>query len=443
MNRATLIMVACAAVTLGGALWMAPDTVYPAAFEDTGEPLFRDFTDFTGATSLAVVAWNEDSAKVTRFKVEQKAGRWVIPSHHDYPADAAERLGKAAASFIDVKRDIYYGDKPDDHARFGLLDPEDTAGKADEKATRFTLKEASGAILVDIFVGRTVPGKDGFHYVRLPDSKRVYGSELELDISTRFTDWIEQDLLQIDRADVVTLIYDPYRVDEKRGRVIDSRPIRVDQPEGSGSGTWALAGAPPRGKKLDESKIGQIVSAIDRLQIVGVRPRPTPLTFAALRSRGFFVTPDGSQLYGNEGEVRAVTKTGIVYTLYFGEVTFESGLALTAGKSAATRPGPGENDAGVSEKTDPPDDASANRYLFVDVKYDPALDRSAKAEKEPVAADAGPDKPSAEPAAPDQQADHAKRAAQLQQRFAPWFFVISDSSFKTIHKQRDDLFKES
>ena len=38
--------------------------------------------------------------------------------------------------------------------------------------------------------------------------------------------------------------------------------------------------------------------------------------------------------------------------------------------------------------------------------------------------------------------DIAKRAAALQERFAPWFFVISDSSFKTIHKQRDDLFKE-
>ncbi len=430
-------MVAVAAVALCGALWMAPDAVSPAAFEDTGEALFPDFTDPSRATSLEVMKWNEDSAKVARFKVEQEAGRWVIPSHHDYPADAAERMGKAAASFIDVKRDIYYGDKPDDHARFGVLDSEDAAGKGDEKATRFTLKQASGAVLVDVFVGRPIPGKDGFHYVRLPDSKRVYGSRLELDISTRFTDWIEKDLLQIDRADVVTLIYDPYRVDEKRGRVIDSRPIHVDRAQGSGPATWALAGAPPRGKKLDASKIRQIVNAIDGLQIVGVRPRPSPLTLAALRSKGFFVTSDGRQLYGNEGEVRAVTETGIVYTLYFGEVTFDAGLALTAGKSDATRAGPGENDAGVSEKTDPPDDASANRYLFVNVGYDPALDRSAKAETEPVAADAGP-----APAAPDKQAEHAERAAALQERFAPWFFVMSDSSFKTIHKQRDDLFKD-
>ena len=33
------------------------------------------------------------------------------------------------------------------------------------------------------------------------------------------------------------------------------------------------------------------------------------------------------------------------------------------------------------------------------------------------------------------------RARQLQQRFDEWFYVISDMSFKQIHKDRSEMFK--
>ena len=35
----------------------------------------------------------------------------------------------------------------------------------------------------------------------------------------------------------------------------------------------------------------------------------------------------------------------------------------------------------------------------------------------------------------------AERAAKLRQRFDKWFYVISDTSFKQIHKDRPELFK--
>ena len=127
MNRGTIMMVAIALGTAAGAWSMRPHDLPPAQFEDTGELLFADFTDPAVATALSVVSWDEDQAKAQRFAVEQKAGLWVIPSHNDYPADGTERMGKAAASFIDVKKDVYYGDKPEDHGRFGVLDPEGRA----------------------------------------------------------------------------------------------------------------------------------------------------------------------------------------------------------------------------------------------------------------------------------------------------------------------------
>src|SRR5262245_33838419 len=131
MNRTTIIMVALALGCMGLAYSMRPVAPPKAQFEDTGEALFPGFTDPTTATGLAVVAWDEKEAKVVRFEVEQKQGRWVIPSHNDYPADGTERMGKAAASFIDVKKDRYYGDSVADHAAFGVLDPDGAEGKDD------------------------------------------------------------------------------------------------------------------------------------------------------------------------------------------------------------------------------------------------------------------------------------------------------------------------
>lgn len=460
MNRATTIMVALAALTVLGAVWMAPRALPPATFEDTGEPLFADFTDPNEATSLEVIEWDADEAKVERFKVEQKQGRWVIPSHHDYPADASEHMGRAAASFIDVKRDIYYGDKVEEHATFGVLDPEAPDAAEGARGKRIIMRDASGGALVDIIVGHPIPDKDGFSYVRFPEQKRVYGSRLELSISTSFTEWIEKDLLLLEPGDVVSIEYDPYRVDEARGQVVDSNPLRAERPvspedpSGGVSGKdWELA-APskaPAGKELDSFKVQSMLDAMDSLQIVGVRPRPEPLTLAALQSAGFFVTADGRRLYGNEGEVRVTTKDGIVYTLYFGEVTLDSGLALTAGT---------DKDASAADQDEKSaGEKSANRYLFVDVGYDPAADRAAaqapaeqKAEKpaEPVEPKADQPAEAEKPAEPgdapadakqDAAAEHREQVARLQKRFDAWFYVISDASFKRIHKPRDEYFK--
>jgi uncharacterized protein YxjI len=426
-------MVVIALASVAGAFAMAPRELPPPVFEDTGEPLFPDFSDPTIATSLEVVTWDEDAAKIVPFKVEQKEGRWVIPSHHDYPAEATERMGKAAASFIDVKRDVYYGDNAEEHGAFGLLDPTDAAGKGDEKGKRFTIKDASGTVLVDIIVGKEIEDKEGYSYVRFPDAKRVYGSKLELDISTLFTDWIEKDLLLIERDDVVALIYDPYEVDEEQGKVVNTRPVRVDLVDEGGKKewTWTEGLKAPSGKELNPSTIRQMVGAIDRLQITGVRPRPRMLTLPALQSKGFFVTQGGRKLFGNEGEVRVISEDGVVYLLYFGEVTFDSGLALTAGADTEAEEG------GTGDEEEKDDKGEGNRYMFVDVVYDPELDRSS----------ATPESTSEETGTGDEEeqeegAKGPERADMLRKRFDQWFYVISAHSFKQIHKDRDDLWRE-
>ncbi|MCA9704905.1 MAG: DUF4340 domain-containing protein [Myxococcales bacterium] len=493
MNRTTIIMVALALGTAALAYSMRPVELPPVQFEDTGELLFPDFTDPTTATALSVVAWDEDEAKVVTFEVEQKDGRWVIPSHNDYPADGTERMGKAAASFIDVKKDRYYGDDPQNHAAFGVLDPEGEDGKGDEKGQRITIKDASGTVLVDIIVGKEVEDHPGFYYVREPgeDGKRVYGTKLELDISTKFEDWIDKDLFEVDRDDFVSMIYDPYTVDEVEGKVTGFNPVRAKvDPDGTSARDWLIDEGTEvePGKQLDSMKVRQMLTQLASLKIVGVRPRPQARNILEqqvlaqdMKRKGFFVVPtaDGrAQLYGNEGALTAITKEGIVYSLLFGEVTYESGIALTAGvaQSASSEDDKGVMEEGIEGEGEGEGEGdtkkNASRFMFVDVVYDPSFDQSLGS-REPPAPDGGEtdggetdggetDGETGEtggetdggadggagasaPSEGDQDKIRAgqEKAGKLRARFDQWFYVISDSSFKQIHKERSELFKDA
>jgi hypothetical protein len=467
MNRTTIIMVALALGSTGLAWSMRPLELPPVQFEDTGEPLFAQFTDPTTATGLAVVAWDEKDAKVVRFEVEQKAGKWVIPSHNDYPADGTERMGKAAASFIDVKKDRYYGDSPADHAAFGVLDPEGAEGKGDEKGQRITIKDASGTVLVDIIVGKEIKERPGFHYVRLPSgdgSKRVYGSELKLDISTKFEDWIEKDLLKVGRDEFISMVYDPYTVDEVEGRVTGFNPVRAEaaDPTASSKQEWKAAEGTevPPGKQLDSMKVRQMLTQLANLKIVGVRPRPPvrniieqQILAQDMKRKGFFLVPsqDGrAQLYGNEGTLSAVTEDGIVYSILFGEVTYESGISLSAGvePTASEEDEKGVVEQGVEDGAEDEGDTNkqASRFIFVDVVYDETLDRTLEgsASSDPEGEDGGePPDAAKDDANEKKKLEGRERAQKLRDRFDQWFYVISDSSFKQIHKSRDELFKDA
>jgi len=474
MNRGTILYVAVALATAAGAWSMRPKDLTAVAYEDTGEALFPDFVDPTAAASLEVIGWDEEAAKVVTFKVQQKGGIWVIPSHNDYPADGTKRMGEAAASFVDVKKDIYFGDNPADHAKFGVLDPQGSTGQGDEKGKRITLEDESGKTLVDVIVGKRIEGKDGMYYVRYPSAegdehgtkaRRVYGSRIDLNITTKFGDWIEKDLLHVERDEITTLVYDPYTVDETAGQVLGRNPIVAKTKDGdtSASADWVPAERTqvPAGKELDSFKVRQMVSAIANIQIVGVRPRPQQLTLRDLQSKGFFVASDpqgGAQLFGNEGQASIVTKDGLRYTLFFGEVTYESGLALTAGEDAPSDDPVTPADDAEKEDGEQADDAVAkpeddgkrvaSRYMWVDVAYDESLDHTlstAKADGE--ASEDGSSEATPEIAPEDGAEDEKKklagrdRAEKLGSRFSKWYYVISDSSFKQIHKDPDELFK--
>ena len=88
--------VAVALALTGAAVITTRDRVTRGeAFNDQGEAFFPEFKDPLQCTDLEVVDFDPSTATASRFRVQFKDHKWVIPSHYDYPADARDQIGRA------------------------------------------------------------------------------------------------------------------------------------------------------------------------------------------------------------------------------------------------------------------------------------------------------------------------------------------------------------
>jgi len=387
-------------------------------FSEIGQEFFPEFLDPLKATELSVVKYDAELKEPQSFAVKKNdQGFWVIPSHHDYPAEAAERLARTAASMIGIRKVAVQSRSKDDWGRYGVLEPTAEAAVAadgtDPRGTQLALKDGSGNELVNLVIGRAVEGRDAHYYVRQPDKNTVFVAKLNVDLSTKFADWIEPDLLKVNQPDLSRILVNRYSVDEQQGTINQGEVL--DFLKDKTSGKWGLDGLNAETEQVKEAALTDLVRNLDQLKIVGVRPKPqglnadltvseevaqNPLLRQVLQTdmqrQGYFVArgPQNSvQLVSNEGELIAGTSNGVRYTLYFGEIArgtakdIEVGLKEQPAESGAAEPAK-EGETPV----DPADPASGpekgpRRYLLVKVDYDEGL-LGAKPE-EPVA----PEKP--------------------------------------------------
>lgn len=448
MNQTKRTLTYCAAAILFAALaWVAsPSRITPDAFLDQGEPFFPEFTDPNEATSLEILSFDAETGSARPFKVHFRDGRWTIPSHHDYPADAQDRLAKTAAGIIDLAKDDFRTNSPADFDTLGVVDPlDDSSPSLTGRGTRVTVRGQNDVILADILFGRDVPGRPGMKFVRIPNQKRVYAVRSDVDLSGRFSDWIRTDLLEVTRARINRVEINDYSINERTRRVEERDRITLSR---KADGSWTINNL-GSGRALDTIAVDRLLDALDSLAIVGVRPKPEGLSKSlsasasqpisqadvmSLQSKGFFLSQDG-QLLSNEGELKVYTDDGVIYTLRFGEVLFGAGVALTAGTDAH------------SESTSKEQES---RYLFVTTNFN---DRAFAEPPRPANEDfrskadsvmTDEDRRNRDRAREhDQWKNKVERGRQLTERlntrFADWYYVISGASFGDLKRDHADL----
>ncbi len=398
--KRTLTFAAVAAVMLAitAAVTWPRGATSAEAFQDQGETFFPEFNDPRAAAALEVIDYDPETASAIPFKVAKVDGKWVIPSHHNYPADAEEQLAGTAAGVIDLTKDAIASDSAELHEEMGVIDPLDTKViNLKGRGKRVTLKDEKGRVLADFIIGNAVPGQENQRYVRVPGQKRTYKVNVDVDLSARFNDWIETNLLQLNPTDIRRLTIDNHSVDPERGTVQTGDVLTLERK--TPTDPWVLDEPLPPGKELDTSKLSTMTSALGDLKIAGVRAKPSGLTselkaqatgegnvsmssesIRSLAARGFYLTRDG-RLLSNQGDVFVATNEGVVYILRFGEITFATGEALTAGADEETKGSPDPNE----EKK--PEGATESRYLFVTAQFEPELIAKPDALREAEAAE--------------------------------------------------------
>lgn len=374
-----------------------PERATPRIFSDQGQLFYPNFRDPQAARVIEVIDYDEATATARPLKIEFRRGRWVVASHYNYPVELGDRLVRTAAALVDLRKDMVRSDSPQDHAQFGVIDPLDQkVGTLAGRGKRVTLRDAHGDVLADFIFGKPVEGKPGYRYVRVPGQKRTYIVRTDADPSARFADWVEADLLRIAAPTIRRIVLQNYSIDETLGRILSSETLTLTRQDGG----WSAGG-----EKLNQKAVNALVSALDTLRIVDVRPKPPALaadlregqlrlsleSALSLRQHGFFLTPQG-RLLAKEGEMTVETNDGLAYVLRFGEVATSGGEIKSPG-------GQGEN-----------------RYLFVTVSYDKS--RAAKY---------GGDGAYGE-----------RRARELNQRFADWYYIINGSDFQKLRLTRKE-----
>lgn len=484
--KTTVAYAVAGVIAVGAALLLSPKEVdFSKPLDDSGQLFYPEFTDPLTCTAMEVSTYNEDLGLERQFKVQLKNGRWVIPSHHDYPADAKDNLKKVATSYIGIRKEAAVSDDPRDYERMGVIDP------LDEKTTvrkgrgkHVTLRDRAGNALADFIIGKEVEGHPGEHYVRVPGTKRVYRTKIEAQIPTKFEDWIETDLLKIDTGDIKKITFNNYGIDNvKRDFTAEKETYSLVKKNDK----WHIEDQ-RKEEKLKTDRVDDLLGALDDLKIVGVRLKPERFMLgtqvvdylAYLKKFGHFKpTPPAKQIsgqivgipsgfylsagqyvLGNKGQMTVETKDGLVYTLYHGSIAHGTGEELTAG--AEKKKGEEKKVKAAGKKEDETAKGD-NRYMMVTVYLDPKLlpaepqppappkkkkkakkDKKDEKDKKDGAEDAAYKKAKQEYEKKHKEWKERvekakKKAAELQERFLNWYYVVPDKAFKKLRLSRKDI----
>jgi len=452
-------------------------------FENVGKPFFENFDSSSQATSLEVVAVDPETVQRSRFKVAKVDGLWRIPSHENYPAEASDRLATTASSIIGIERESLAGRGKTDFDRLGVVDPlSDEIEDPETVGQRITLKDEDDETLADYIIGKQVddvsvsavdrPFESGsnrqtYFYVRHAEEQQTYVVPLKLDLSTKFSDWIDPDLLRFDASNLNQVTVRNYLLKEQASGNPLMRQRALVKKEGdilaltkSDSNAWELAGVEPATEEFDGAGVTEMIEVLGELQIEDVRKK---LTFqgkqlltpdlkvnedpelmksrdqfsraisqlvAELEDKGFNLAGTQAQLelVSNHGEIEFGTNEGMRYTLYVGapfeegeaeikvsgavdstndEPEDESDASKADGKESDQTEGDTEDAAEPDGDNQDDDDADAkSRYMLVRVVFDPSL---LKDKPEEPAKPEEPKKPEGytPPPAPEDDADAA------------------------------------
>lgn len=516
------------AVVFGGlAVAYAPKLrIDEDAPSDIGEYFFSFEPD--EVTQLYIVKTNEETGTQSPLRVEKVTdksdpnyGLWLIRrTRSDYPTDAENKLGEATATIRFLRKGTLASDKKRDYELYGVNDFEEVKSGARGVGTKVTVSKGKEAV-ASIIIGKEDPKNDAFRFVREAGRPEIYRAKVDMEtLSTKFEDWIETDLLKLNRFDIASVVIDAYKADLFRSPqgmpVLQRTPgekFRLDYDDAESN--WSVAEwqftneqNPAEGKwndeplgeneELNKDKIREMANSLDDLKIVDVLKKPDWLgeelrvkkefqddqekfqamvkKFQELAQRGFYLASEAGEIVSNQGDIVVRTKNGVEYNLRFGEIAGQGDegsqqrFLMVSAKfnqnllgAPPVNPEEAEQEKPEGDKQDAADDKEkadtkqdGDKSADDAAKKDANKDADAKGDADKKADDA--DAKDAEKDLDKQRAkqeyerklaeyndkveEGKKEAKQLNDRFANWYYIISEDVYKKIRLTRSDIVKE-
>lgn len=291
------------------------------------------------------------------------------------------------------------------------------------------------------------------HLVRIPGEDAVFIAQIDIDIfTTEFTDWINDDLLDLDSIDVRQLAindYTSFKRSESSVGISQRLHVQIDWDDEAS--LWSLSKmleyigtdqVPVEtllgdDEVLDADRLTTLQDAIDNLKISDIRRKPAglgadlkinarifdPQSRVDLESRGFYLVNarDGSgaqELLCANGELHISTEQGIKYLLRFGseiaegdEILRHMFVTTRVDNQMLTEPELAELPA-----VDPNDEDSQAAHDDIKRNNELLLEDHAQRVK-----------------------DAEERVKDLNSRFADWYYLISEYTYNRLHLTKTDL----
>ncbi|QDT10071.1 DUF4340 domain-containing protein [Planctomycetes bacterium K23_9] len=340
--------------------WPTSDNADPNSLSElVGEPLIPKFKDPLTVASMKIVSFDEAEGTLSNFEVakDTESGDWTIVSRKGYPADAVEQVTNAANSLISLKVLDVVPCTREDHDDLGVVEPKlEELNVGDEGVGRLvTFRDTDKKVVASLIIGDSVKDAPEQINVRIPGQDPVYIVALDdKPLTTRFQDWIEEDLLKLSSIDVDAMQVKDYSASLGQGGQISLQRNYSAEFEKDGA-QWTLAKlqeydpkrptAPPKDvevkadQKLDTAKLNEIQNALDDLKIVNVLRKPDGMSanlrasedflsdqkaVASLAGRGFYpvqlTQESGTEILSANGELSVGLKDGVEYVLRFGNI---------------------------------------------------------------------------------------------------------------------------
>jgi len=400
-NTKTLIFVGIALVVGVIAFATGPQPPGISPDEELGTKLYKEFNDPLAVHSLEIVKYDEEAFSISKFNVSQDVdGVWSITSHDNYPADAKDQVADAAASVMDLVILGIATDKASEHELYGVVEPDKETIKvgATGIGTLVTMRDAGGKELARMIIGKKVSDKEELRYVRKAGQDRVYTVKADTDkLSTKFEDWIEEDLLKLDSFNITRVTLNDYAIVNVRdssgrpgGKAVQERSAMtfaykdfkwiledLKQPDKEQN---LVSVKPADDEEPDSSTLNDLKNALDDLKIVdverkqkeladdfksGKEPRlPERSGRLSLVERGFFAQEENGKLriYSDAGEVQVGMKDGVEYVLHFGKIA-------GGGTSGSDE----DSEKKEAEDESESEELGLNRYILVSTRLNAEL----------------------------------------------------------------------